>query len=77
LGVQKKKAEKKKIKILPHPLAYSNTGDKDPFCAAYQAFCSELGQIIDCAMWIIQDGDAAEIGKKGLVKNQVNMKATT
>lgn len=65
VGGAEKEDRKKETKILPHTLTYSNPGYKDPFCAAYQAFCSELGQIIDCTMRIIQDGDAVEDRKEG------------
>lgn len=33
-------------------------------CFAYQAFCSELRQVVDCTVWVIQDRDAVEDGKE-------------
>lgn len=47
-----------------------NPGHKNPFCAAYQTFCCELRQVTHCAVWIIQDGDAAENSKEE-IRNQL------
>lgn len=33
-------------------------------CFAYQAFCSELRQLVDCTVWVIQDRDAVEDEKE-------------